>query len=58
MDFYKNCWEYYIYYSKHSWQSLAKSIKNFLFFIHLKYFFEEFWTYFHRIIAVTGKRVK
>ena len=29
-----------------------------LFYINLKLFFKEFWTYFHRIIAVMGKRVK
>ena len=30
MDFYKNCWEYYLHFPKHTCQFIAKSIENFL----------------------------
>ena len=58
MNFHRNCWEYYLHYPQHSCQFLAKSIENFCFYINLEQFFKEFWTYIHRVIAVTVKRVK
>ena len=61
MDFYKYCWECFSYKPKHTCQFLAKSIKNFDFYLNLNFYFLNFQIFYYRILIFTmrtGKNIQ